>query len=186
VIAGRFTPLWILTIALIDVALMLFWWQVLEVRRSSWMGVFPAMAAVHALLVCAWEWQRTRPVAWLDEVWGPRAIVATGFTALLIPSTVAIVAGREAGEAGAVSLALLLATAAAALWYYRQRRRDLFVLTAVAGSAFVIVSVGVGRVLFRELSLGINGPLLMAMVVIGEIALAVAWLRRTLREWTTS
>ena len=53
-------------------------------------------------------------------------------------------------------------------------------LTAVAGTAFVLVTVLVGRVLFVDLALGINGPLVMAMFVIGEIALAVMWLRRTL------
>lgn len=186
VIAARFTPLWVLVVALVDIALMLFWWQVLELRRTSWMGVFPAMAAVHAIAVCAWEWQRVRPTPWLTETWGPRLMVATGFTVLLIPSTVMIVAAREAGPAGVLAATLIAVSAALAVWYYRQYRRDLFMLTAVAGSAFVIVSVAVGRVLFNDLSLGINGPLLMAMFIIGEVALAVGWLRRTLREWTTS
>jgi uncharacterized membrane protein len=186
VVAARFTALWVLVLTLVDVALVLFWQQVIEGGLVSWMAMFPAMATIHALAVCGWEWQRTRREPWLSEAWAPRLAVAAGFTMLLVPSTLVVAVFRQAGRPGIVSLAGLVAAAAAVLWFYRLGRRDLFMLTVVAGAGFVMVSVMVGRVLLVEVPLGLIGPLLMAIFIIGEIGLAAAWLRRTLREWETS
>jgi uncharacterized membrane protein len=184
-IAARFSALWVLVIVLVDVALPLFWWQVLEPGRTSWMGVFPTMAGIHALAVCAWEWQRTRAAPWLVDTWAPRLVAASGFGILLVPATVLIVVTREAGAAGPIALGLIVVASAAAFAYYTQGRRDLLMLTIVAGAALELLTVLVGRVLLVSLPLGINGPLLMAVFIIVEITLAVAWLRKTLQDWRT-
>lgn len=182
VVAASFTPLWLLAIALVDTALVLYWQQALDPGRHGWMSLFTVLATLHAAAICAWEWQYTRPIPWLADTWGPRLAVASGFVLLVIPSIFVLVAASEAGPWGLVGLALLVVSAAAAFRFYTSVRRDLFMLTVVAGAAFALVTTAIGRVLLVQ-ALGINGFLLMAIVIVGEIGLAVAWLRRVHREW---
>jgi uncharacterized membrane protein len=186
VVAARFSALWVLTLTLVDVALFLFWAQVMEAGPTAWMSVFLVTAMIHLAAVCAWEWQRALPAPWLDEAWAPRLAFATGFTSMLVPSVGLIVSFRDMQQTGLASLAMLLVAGAAAVWFYRMVRRDLFMLTAVAGSGLVMLSVLVGRVVFVDMPVTVFSPLFMAMFVIGEIGLAVVWLRHTLREWSES
>jgi uncharacterized membrane protein len=185
VVAACFTPLWLLAIALVDVALVLYWQQAIDPGRNGWMSLFLVMATVHAAAVCAWEWQHARPASWLADTWGPRLVAASGFGLLLIPSVLLIVDVAEAGPLAAVGLVFLVVSAAAAFAYYQRVRRDLFMLTAVAGTAFVLVTTAIGRVLIVE-ALGIGAFLLMTMIIVGEIGLVVAWLRRVHREWSAA
>jgi uncharacterized membrane protein len=180
VIAARFTTLWVLAIALVDVALVLYWLQVRS-PDSSGLGALPVVAAVHALAVCTWEWQRRRALPWLTESWAPRLLVAAGMGLLLVPATLLLAASRGSGGAGPLALVVLFSAAAAGLWYYQTVRSDPFMLTSVAGTGFVLITVLIGRLLILELHLGLAGPLLMAIVVIAEVTLSVAWLRRIVR-----
>jgi uncharacterized membrane protein len=186
VLAARFSPLWVLTLTLVDVALVLFCGQVLEPRPTGWMWLFLGLAAIHLGAVAVWEWQRARPEPWLDDLWAPRLVTATGYSALLVPAITLIVSISDAQQTGIVALLALLLVGSAAVWFYRTVRRDLFMLTAVAGAAFVFVSVLAGRLIFVEMPVSVLSPLLMAGVVVGEIGLAVTWLRSTLREWSES
>jgi uncharacterized membrane protein len=185
VVAACFTPLWLLALTLVDVALVLYWQQAIDPGRNGWMSLFLVMAAVHAAAVCAWEWQTARPAPWLADTWGPRLVAASGFGLLLIPSVLLIVDVGEAGPVGALGLVFLVVSAAAAFTCYQRVRRDLFMLTAVAGTAFVLVTTAIGRVLIVE-ALGIGAFLLMTMIIVGEIGLVVAWLRRVHREWSAA
>jgi uncharacterized membrane protein len=182
VIAARFTPLWAIAITLVDVALVLFWIQVADFSGPWELMIFLELAAVHAVAVVAWEWQRAREEPWLEEAWAPRLLVATGFTALMVPAVVLIIDSRDAGEAGVLALFALALTLVAAFWYYRHVREDLFMLTAACGTIAVFVTMAVGRVLLGELDLGVLGPLLMACLLIAEVATAVTWLRHVIKE----
>jgi uncharacterized membrane protein len=184
-VAACFTPLWLLAITLVDAALVLYWSQVIGPGSHGWPSLFLVLASVHAAAVCAWEWQRAKPTPWLADTWGPRLVAASGFGILLIPSVLFIVEAGRAGRLGALCLALLVGSAAAAFAYYQRVRRDLFMLTAVAGTAFVLVTTAIGRVLIVE-ALGIGAFLLMTMIIVGEIGVVVAWLRRVHREWSAA
>jgi uncharacterized membrane protein len=183
VVAACFTPLWLLAITLVDVALALYWQQAIDPGRNAWMSLFTVVAAVHAVAVAAWEAQYHRVAPWLSDSWGPRLIVASGFSLLLVPSVLVIVAANESGPWAAAGLAFLIGAMAAAFFYYRSIRRDLFMLTAVAGSAFVLVTTAIGRVLIVH-AFGIGAFFLMAMIIVAEIGLVVSWLRRVHREWS--
>ena len=80
---------------------------------------------------------------------------------------------------------MLAATSAGALAYYRGVRRDLFMLTAAAGTVLTLVAIVVGRVIFKDLDLEISGLLLMAMLVVAEVTLVVSWLRSMLKDGAT-
>jgi uncharacterized membrane protein len=185
VVAACFTPLWLLAIALVDTALVLYWQQAIDPGRNGWLALFIVMATVHAVAVCAWEWQRLRPSSWLVDTWGPRLVLASGFLLLLIPAEFVLVdptVATSEGPYAVLGLVLLGTSAAAAFMFYQRTRRDLFMLTAVAGTAFVLVTTAVGRVMFN-VAAGLESFLLMALIIVGEIGAAVAWLRRVQREW---
>jgi uncharacterized membrane protein len=185
VLAARFTALWLLLVALVDVALVLFCIQVLALGVPEWLVMFPLLAAIHSVAVAAWEWQYRRDTRCLDEASGPRLLAATGFTFLMVPSTVFIMDVADAGRFGVISLLMLAAAGAGALTFYRSVRRDLFMLTAAAGTVLTLVAIVAGRVIFKDLDLEVSGLLLMAMVVVAEVALVVTWLRSMLKDWAT-
>ncbi len=185
VVAARFTALWMLTLALLDVAIFLFCDQVLALDEPTWLAVFLMLAATHVVAVAAWEWQHRRDIPWLDETWGPRLLLATAFLFLMVPSTFFVFDIGNPGGVAALGLLMVAAIAGGALAYYRGLRQDLFMLTAAAGTVLTLISLVVGRLIFKELDLEVSGLLLMAAMVIGEVALVVTWLRRTLKDWAT-
>ncbi|HEY8550104.1 MAG TPA: DUF2157 domain-containing protein [Vicinamibacterales bacterium] len=181
-LAARFTPLWLIWLGVADVGLMLYVSQTPVAGGRNEVLAMVLAAGLHAVAVATWEWQRTRPVPWLTDAWGPRLAVAVGFISLVIASVVMIVAPASSVVLGPVAPAALAAGVALAFWFYRYRRFDLFVLTAALGSAMTAVTVFVGRVVFEALDLEVLGLLFMTVFVLVEIALAIRWLRTQAAE----
>lgn len=183
VIVSRVTALWVLTIALADLAVTLFWQQVLEIEGDRWLYMFLVLAALHVVAVAAWEWQRRRPQPWLDETWAPRLVVAAAFGCLLAPSAALIFdLSSRRGGARAAGFAALWAAVAAVFLFYRRVREDLFMLTVAGGSVLIVITMALGRLLFKDLDAELGGMLIMAVFIIVEVWLAVTWLRRSVRE----
>jgi uncharacterized membrane protein len=184
VVVAHFTALWILTIALLDTALVLYWIQVTEVAAKDSFMLFVWFAAIHFAAVIAWEAQRRRTMPWLDEEWAPRLLVSTAFVSLLIPA-IGLVAYATIGEAWepdwGAGLAIWVAVAAV-FAYYTRVREDLFMLTAAGGSVMAVLTFLAGRIIFRELDLELFGGLLMSALLIAEVVLGVAWLRYMIRR----
>ena len=180
VVVAHFTALWMLTIALADVALVLYRIQMVD---SIWPGetgllmLFVWFAAVHVVAVIAWELQRRRATPWLEEEWAPRLLVSTAFLALLVPAiaTVLDFDPETIPRAGFVAFWVMVAVV---FTYYSRVRDDLFMMTAAGSSVMTVATVAIGRVVFKELRLDFFGALLMAMLLIAEVTLGVAWLRR--------
>jgi uncharacterized membrane protein len=180
VVVAHFTALWILTIALFDTALVLYWIQVAELADDGWFLVFVWFAAIHLAAVIAWEVQYRRVEPWLEEEWAPRLLVSTAFVALLVPA-IALVLDIAAGESWGPGLAIWGAVAAV-FAYYTRVREDLFMLTAAGGSVMTVLTFIAGRIIFRELKLELFGGLLMSVLLIAEVVLGVAWLRYMIRR----
>jgi uncharacterized membrane protein len=180
-IAAAFTPLWLLEVALCDVALTLWWEQVPELGSSEWMYLFSLLAAIHALAVAAWEWQWHRPTPWLDARWAPRLVVATAFGFLLVPALDFVFDGFMRGPGRSLGFFVLCGAIAVTILVYRFVREDLFMLTVAGGSVLILITSGLARLLFWEMRLELGGFLFMAMFVIAEVVVAVSWLRRSVR-----
>jgi uncharacterized membrane protein len=180
VVVAHFTALWILTIALLDTALVLYWVQVADVADEGWFLLFVWFATIHFAAVIAWEVQFRRVKPWLDEEWAPRLLVSTAFVSLLIPAIALVLDLGLGGEwEGGWGAGLAIWVAVAAVFaYYSRIREDLFMLTSAGGSVMTVLTFVVGRVIFSELKLEMFGGLLMAMILIAEVTLGVAWLRR--------
>jgi uncharacterized membrane protein len=180
-IAAAFTPLWVLEVALCDLALVLYWGQVPDIAGWEWLYLFPLLASIHFFAVAAWEWQRSRPSPWLEASWAPRLAVAAAFGFLLVPAIDFVFDIVMRGPARTFGFFALCAAIAVTILFYRRVREDLFMLTVAGGSVLIIITSALGRLLFQEMDLNIGGALLMAMFVIVEVVVAVGWLRRSVR-----
>lgn len=183
VIAAAFTPLWVLEVALCDLALVLFWDQVLDPSPASWMYLFALLAGIHILAVAAWEaqWHWRRPTPWLTALWAPRLAIAAAFGFLLAPATAFVIDFTPNGPARTFGFYALWLAVAAAIAVYRYVREDLFMLTVAGGSVLIMITIGLGRFLFETMKLEMGGAFLMALFVIAEVVVAVSWLRRSVR-----
>jgi uncharacterized membrane protein len=182
VIVARFTPLWMIEVALWDVALVLFWVQVLEPHSSTELFVFSLLAGIHFIAVAAWEWQWRRPSPWLDARWAPRLLVATAFGFLLVPAIFLAMSLEFEGPGRTFGFFALWAAVAATFVFYRVVRADLFMLTVAGGSVLIMLTIGAGRLIFEVMHLDeLGGSMLMAMFIVAEVVVAVGWLWRSVR-----
>jgi uncharacterized membrane protein len=176
-IASRFAALWLVALALLDLALGLYWAQVLMTTTAEDLWLCLLIAGIHALALTAFEWQLRRARPWLTETWAPRVVAASGFVALFIPSAVLIFDFRGSGSAGVIGLLALVTAIAAAFSYYRATRRDYFIVTAAVATGMILAAIIVARFLFEQLHLEFGGLLLLAAFVVFEITLGLRWYR---------
>ena len=184
VIAARFTALWVIEIVLIDVGLALWWSQAVSPAWAEpWVASFVAVAVVHAVAIAGWEWQIRRRAPWLTERWAVHCLALIGFAALVIAGGTFVLGPEDLGGrvnvAGAVGLALLVASVAGALWYYQRLHPDRFMVIAAGAAALALAAIVVGRILIEDLDMEGWGMLLLAVFVIAEIAYGLRWLRET-------
>ena len=184
VIAARFTALWVIEVILLDVAIALWWSQVLSPQwAEQWVSNFVIVALVHAIAIAAWEWQIRRAVPWLRERWAPHELALVGFASLVVAAGSFVVdpadyAGRF-NVAGAIAVALLIAFIVAAFWYFQQVRADRFMITAAGAAGLALAAVVVGRIVIEDLDMEGWGFLLVALFVVAEITYGLRWLRQT-------
>jgi uncharacterized membrane protein len=184
VIAARFTTLWVIEVVVLDVALTLWWSQVVGRQLGeplAWRCVIVAL--IHAVAVIAWEWQIRRPRPWLTENWAAHELALVGFIALVVAASSFVLEpetyGGDFNIGGAIGLVALVASIVTAFWYYQQVRADRFLVTVAGAAGLAFAAVIVGRVLIEDLDLDELGFFLVAVFVIAEITYGLKWLRRT-------
>jgi uncharacterized membrane protein len=181
-VAARLSALWLLLVVLLDVGLALFWRDVVAPTSTGGAIVLPLLvAALHAVAIAGWEWQRGRAEPWLHGAWAPHALAAAGYLALLVAAGSAVVGEWQAGAAGAAGVAALAAAIAASFHYHRRVRRDRLMLTLGGAAALVWTALVAGRLIFGVLALRVSGLFIMALVVLAELALGLRWFRGTRR-----
>jgi uncharacterized membrane protein len=184
VVAARFTALWVVEVVLLDLALTLWFSQVVHPPwAEEWVGGFVIVGLIHATAVVAWEWQFRRRGPWLTEKWGPHEVALAGFAALVVAASTFVLepsdyAGRV-NVAGAIGVGTLLAGAAAAFRYYQRGRPDRFMITSAGAAGLALGAVVVGRVIMVDLEMEGVGLLLLALFVIAEITYGLRWLRES-------
>jgi uncharacterized membrane protein len=184
VIAARFTALWVIEVILVDVALTLWWSQVVRPTWAEhWVVNLVIVALVHAVALAAWEWQIRRPESWLTEKWAPHELALVGFACLVVAAGTFVLDPidyyRRVNVAGAIALALLVGSVVTAFRYYQQVRSDRFMVTAAGAAGLALAAVVVGRIVMEDLGMEAWGLLLLAIFVIGEITYGLRWLRQT-------
>ncbi len=180
-VAACFTPLWLLVVALLDVAFGLYVAQVLA--SPGWdVTLVLGIVAMHVLVVMAWELQHMRRPPWLTDTWAPRAVIAATLFPLVVPSLMVVLYPAWAGRLGAVSLGILTFLVVLVGSFHTLVRRDTFMLTAAAGSMMAVFTAAIARLLTVTLGLGILGLMLTTGVIVLEVTLVVSWLRRRAQE----
>lgn len=178
--AARFGANWVLMLLLLDVALGLYFAQILAPRTTDQALVYPLLvAALHALAALLWEVQLRRSVPLIPEHWALRVIATLGFVALFIPAAYFVVADRDAGLPGGVALVSMTAAVVGCMRYYSRARSDRFLWTLAGVAGMGMITVLAARVVFDLLDLEALGLIVMAAFVVWQITYGVKLFRRS-------
>lgn len=174
VIIGRFAPLWLILLGLLNLALLLFWDQssLPYERRFEEESLF----LLNGAALIAWEWFQQQGTRWMQVRWWPRIVAAAAFLAISIP-TIGTIWGERNSELVTqqwIAPLLYLIFVIAFYVYYRYQQFDLFNLTIMALSLISIVTAGIARVLEFDETIMF---LVTGVAVIVQASLAVIWLR---------
>jgi uncharacterized membrane protein len=168
VLAGRFAPLWLLWLALLNLAAWLYFSLGSSGETLMW-----TLLALDSLALAAWEAGRRAGTGWLRDDWPPRLAAIAGGAA----ATGLALSSIFEGGPGIVGWFVWIGVAY--LWY-RHVRRDLFVLAGALLSLIVTVAAFLARSVLD--ALGSGGFLFIGLAVIGMSAGGAIWLNRLARE----
>lgn len=176
---GGYAPLWLLLLALLNLSLSFYWSQVLGTSDTA---LYLALAALNAAWLLAWEFARSRRIAWLNGRWMPRVVALLPLALLVIVTIGYIFASSYEFERDALlplaPIAYLLYTLFTLFFYYRYVR-DLFMLAAAAlGLIIVVTAIGLQVTDFR-----FEGYLVLSALIVGQTAVLVYALRAVARRW---
>lgn len=178
-IAARFGANWVLILLLFDLALGLYFAQVLAPRSTEQALVYPLLvAALHALAAVVWELQLDRKPPVIPEPWALRVIAFAGFVALFFPAAYFVMEDTDAGLPGIVGLVVLVAAVSWCIRYYSRVRPDRFMWTLAGVAGMGLLTVLAARLVFDFLDLEALGLFVMAAVVVWQITYGVKLYRR--------
>lgn len=181
-LAGRQAVLWLLLVALVDLAIVLYFRTNVARGFGALDFVFAPRAALwsviafNAAALVAWEVAGALRGGWLAVRWGPRLLASSVGAGVTFVAVLYVVTWWDRDARGAEDLAAYLAFAAAMFWAYRVRSIDLYMLAGLAVSAIVLAASAAARVIIPNG--GMFGFLLMALLVAGAAAAAAHALRR--------
>ena len=179
VLLCRLSGLWLLWIVLVNLAIGLYWGQVLWPRGfpEEWMpvalGVLNGGAAAlrETLARFGWSWL----TIWLRQVLIPASLIF-----LSIPVLTLIIEG-DVTTAGWASLLLLAIEVVVLNLQFRRRTPDLFVLTCGAATVTVLACVTIVRAL-TETGEEVIAFFLSGLAIVGLVALMARWLMHEARR----
>lgn len=197
-IIGRQAGLWLLAVVLANLALILYWIQVLYPPDGWWtlarlMGplvwlggtvtdwrLASLLFGFNALAVVAWELAAARGLTWAQDRLFPRLIALIALYTVVAPTLLQIFAAAADTRLrlSVLSPALCAAAIAACLWYYRYRRHDLLMLTLALVAGILVVTAFA----IRHLADALDNLLLIAVLLIGQVGGAAVWLKGVARE----
>ncbi len=198
-IIGRQAALWILFQTLLILALIMYWTQVIDPPNGCWQlaqllgplvwlsstlmdsTLASLVFALNAVALIVWEFAVNQNVTWVQGRTYPRVIGFGALSNVMIPTVVFII-GASFGETvklGVISPVLYAAASGAALYYYQFRRPDLLMLTMLVFGAIMVFTTLFGRYMVGD----IGGILMLAILLIGQVAGAAYWLRNVSRRW---
>ena len=177
VLVGRFAPLWLLWLALLNFAVFLYEGPRFDVEFEPivW-GLF----VLNSLALAAWEAGRRLGFAWLREDWPPRLVAMASAASATFLVLWAILDGRHAA-AGALAGLLYFGWLACVYAWYRHVRPDLFMLAAAILSLIVSAATLLARWVFAGGGIA-GGFLIVGLAVIGMSAAGSLWLKSIARE----
>ena len=174
VLVGRFSPLWLVWLGLLDLAVYFYFDLAWNSESQIW-----ALFGLNTFALALWEAARRAGLPWLRDSWPPRLVtIASGIWATFLAVRTIVDTGGSDALRGLAALAYLGWLAALYYWY-RHVRHDLFMLALGLLSLIAVVAV----LLSYHLSgVGSGAYLLIGLVVIGMSAGGAIWLKSAARE----
>jgi uncharacterized membrane protein len=174
---ARQPALWLVWIAIVDVAACFFGGLSLDVWRLLFgtRGALWYVVAIHATALLVWEAALARGSAWLDARYAVRFVAAGLGVAATWLVVEAIVSSSPRGAPALAAAAVYCAMLAAFYVRYRLQRVDLFVL---AGSVLSAIIVVVALLVEAQFTRGFGGFFATGLVVVALAAVGAHWLRR--------
>lgn len=196
---GRQAALWILVQVLANVTLIMFWTQIVEPPEGWWQlaqllgplvwlsstlmnsTLASLVFALNLLGLLIWEIAAARHVPWVRGRTYPRIIAFLAFCSVLVPTVVLVIGGSigVGGNLGYLSPLLYGCATAAGYYYYRYRQHDLAMLTLCLFGVLLVTTT----LFVRYLAQTSGGILMLALLLIGQVAAAAYWLRDISVRW---
>lgn len=174
VLVGRFSPLWLAWLALLNLATYLYFALSYDGAHLLWV-----LFGLNTFALILWEVAHRQGLAWLRDSWPPRLVaIASGIMA----TGLFLWALGDADGGAAIAAVLAYAAWLAALYgWYRHVRPDLFML---AGGTLSLIVAVIGFLSKHLIGSGdyAGSFLLIGLVVIGMSAGGAMWLRSVGRE----
>ncbi len=179
VVLARFGPLWLFELVLANTAVMLFWGQVLDEPSPASLEL--TLAVLNGAAWSANELLAHRQVPWLQGRWMPRVLaVMTLLPLMCAAEPMALDLRVRHGLLQGLCVVLLAGALVGIYVFHRRIRGELFLLTLGAVCVLTLVTTVVGHGVFDVLP-DVLAFLIMPLVLIGELALVVWWLRNEAR-----
>lgn len=180
VVMCRLAGLWILWLAIVNLAVALFWEQTIDPRGidSDWLALI--LGLLNGTAASLREILTERGSKWLS-VWMRWILVPASLIALVVPGFVIISRLDDASLAAWCGLAGFLLCLAAIYWQFRIRKPDLFVLTCAA-TAITVLSCGVVIRVVMEVGDEVPAFFLSGLGILILVAMMAHWLMKTGRE----
>jgi len=179
VLVGRFAPLWLLWLGLIDIAVPLF----CEARNWSLFGFSSVISctlwsllAINLTAEVLWEIGQARGIEWLSR-WGARIIGTVTGTVTTTMGVMVVVGFHEIHEA---SILAYLAWVVSIYLYHRRLVFDVFLLSGVVLSLISVTTAALMKYLLRYSD--VFGFLLIGFLIIGMSAAGAWWIRSLVKE----
>lgn len=179
-LSARFSPLWLVTLVVTNVALGLYWDQQVELREEVGLPLLACLfTALNGVAVVMAELRG-------HSRWFPRVAVLGTAAPVVFVTCVLIVASEPRTWSGALSVAMCVGVLAALYLVYRTRRPDTYMLAVAGVAVATIFTTFVAHVLMEVLNVGFFGFLFLGVLVAAEVAALVWWLRRELSGGASS
>lgn len=176
---GRFAPLWLLLLALLNLSLMLYFqvWQGIFWLYFGAEGMAWTLFLLNGAAWAAWEWASPR-VTWMAARWWVRLIACGAGASITFAVLDAIWDEATFGMASWLGYTAWLAVV---VRIYRRRIADLFILAGACLTLIVTVTSQAGHVLIDLSTWGLEF-LVLNFLVVAMAAASAVWLKKVHEE----
>ena len=137
--------------------------------------------ALNAIALVVWEIASNQGLNWMQGRTYPRIMAFGALSNLLVPTVIIIIGASfdARGNIGVISPVLYGIATVVALYYYQYRKPDLLILTMCVFGAIMVFTSFFIRYMLDDIS----GALMLAILLIAQVAGAAYWLRNVSRHW---
>nr|WP_216627676.1 DUF2157 domain-containing protein [Corallococcus exercitus] len=174
---ARFTPLWMLQLVLVNTGVILFWGQRMGRFGSHEEQLALVLGLLNGFAWATYEHFANQKVAWLRGRWMPRLLSLMALGPLVGLGILFIVSKDDRSLVVGASLPLVIGGLVAIYALHRHLHGELFLLTVGALCVITLVTTAVGYFLMEVTHAEELTLFILPLVLIGEVGLAVYWLR---------